>query len=172
MVSEAEFVQFVLGNIRGAGFVTIQTQTAPALSKEGKAVLGQVTKTARVNGVINWQYAKSVNRQRKREGKTVYFEAHARKWGTRLKGLPFVVHVTKPRRKADKPEHRLYLEMKVEKSLGHEYSDASGNPLDAETVKPFLRNNGKSRQGVDKEIILRDYHVQNITGMKINGIEV
>ena len=172
-MNEPEFVGFVLKNLRGAGFVTIQAKTEPTLTAEGKAVLGVVTKTARVNGTINWIYAKSVNRQRTREGKPANFEAYPRRWGYRLKGMPFIVHVTKPSRKGEKGEHRLYLEMKVERSLGHEYWDAKGKPLAAEIVEPLLQDKkGAPRQWLKKEIIPRDYQVQNITGMRINKQEI
>jgi hypothetical protein len=172
MVDEVALVEFLIQNLRGAGFVTIQTQTTPPLTAEGKAALGEVKKVARVNGVINWQYQKAVNRQRSREGKTADFVAMQRKWGERLNGLPFVVHYKAPKSRNDPFEPRLNLEMKVERSLGHEYLDAEGNTIPREQVEQFLPAKGESRQDVDKEIILRDYLVQNITGMKINGIEV
>ena len=172
MVDEIALTEFLIQNLRGAGFVTIQTQTEPDLTAEGKALFGKVVKLARVNGVINWQYQKAVNRQREREGKTPDFKALERKWGKRLNGLPFVVHYAAPRRKGDAFEPRMYLEMKVEKSLGHEYYDEQGHWLPKDKVAEYLRPNGKSRQEVDKEIVLRDYNVQNITGMKINGVEV
>lgn len=165
-VDEVEFIRFVMQNLRGAGFVTIQTLTEVKLEASGRAILGQVFKRARVNGVVNFRYANSVNRQRIREALAANFIAAGRKWGTHVVGTPFIVHVTKA------GEWKLYLEVKVERSLGYEYLDAQGNEIPKEQVHFYLPQKSESRQGVEKEVILRDYDVQNITGMRINGVEV
>jgi hypothetical protein len=146
---------------RGARPVTIEARTKPATCKH--AADGRVNpftgliKVSVVNGIANWHYEPAVNRQREREGKPVDFEALPRKWGNREKGSPLVEH-----------KGKLYLELKVEKSLGHRYFE-NGVEVPAEEVEPFLRPASKSRQEVDREIILRDYSITSIEAATING---
>jgi hypothetical protein len=166
MVDEIELVRFVMQNLRGAGFVTIQTLTEVKLNAEGRAILGEVYKRARVNGVVNFRYQNSVNRQRTREALVADFVAAERRWGSHVVGTPFIVHITKD------GQRKMYLEMKVERSLGYEYLDAQGNEISKEQVNLYLPKKNDSRQGVEKEVILRDYDVQNLTGVRINGVEV
>lgn len=132
---------------------------------------GKVHKVAHVNGVINWRYANAVNNQRMREGQPTddegnveHFEALPRKWGQRISRddgtiTPLVEH-----------KGRHYLELKVERSLGHEYRDGEGNVYDDETINPWLRKRSKSaRQMTDKEIILRDYALDSINEIRMDG---
>lgn len=132
---------------------------------------GKVHKISHVNGVINWRYANAVNNQRMREeqpldeeGNVEHFEALPRKWGQRISRedgtiTPLVEH-----------KGRHYLELKVERSLGHEYRDDEGNVYDDETITPWLRKRSKSsRQQTDKEIILRDYALDSINEIRMDG---
>lgn len=162
----AEELKGLLLSRKGANFVSFESETDARLRKTGNP-FGEVRKTSKVNGVINWEYAGAVNRQREREGRPVgddgeveLFEPKPRKWGTRIKGTPFVEN-----------NGKLYVEVKVERTLAAPtYRDADGHELTAEQVAPFMPKRKKSsRQGVDKEVVLRDYSLGNIRRIKVNG---
>jgi len=119
-------------------------------------------KISHVNGMVNWVYENSVNRQRGREqGEDAdLFVSHPRKWGTRIHGTPFVEH-----------KGKLYVEMKVERVLGTRYEDADGQEISADAVAPFQspKKGESARQGVEQEIILRDYGLDTITAVTFGG---
>ena len=161
---------------RGAQVVTIVSETIPTLltkdsvgnpnpfrDGKGKTAVWLIRKWAIVNGMINWNYANSVNNQRKREGNEEEFEALPRTWGVRRPNSPLVDHVKDG-------EEKVYLEVKVERSLDHCYVDLNGNEISPELVKPFLPERRESaRQETEKEIILRDYEVKRILQIRMNG---
>ncbi len=173
-------LQEMLTSSAGAKIVTIVTITEPEMRKAIKisketledSVLenpyyNNVIKVSRVNAMINWHYDNAVNAQLKREGKEADFKPKERKWGTRLHNSPFVSHV----RKSD-GKNCLYLEVKVNSSLGHAYYNPStGLQIPMEHVEPFLKEKSSSKeyQGTDKEIILRDYDVANIATIVFDG---
>ena len=152
----------ILGQLRGATFVTLLTRTEPSMNKGGNPFHGKVFKISRVNGVANFKYANSVNRQRGREGKVEDFRPEPRKWGQRVEGTPLVFH-----------KGQTYLELKVERSLGHSYVWANGDVMsdeEVEQLKSHLRKRKQPEtQGTDKEIILRDYKLSNIIAITMNG---
>ena len=174
ITATADNIVDLLSAVKGAKIVTITTKTIPAMVRTaedgrinpfaGKNLRKDVSvrKIARVNGVVNWNYTNSVNRQLVREGKTADFTAHPRKWGTRMSGLPFVIHIKDGK-------VNLYLEMKVERSVEHWYEDDKGNRVNADEVKPFLKPRSVTRQGTDKEVILRDYRIDNIIAIRHEG---
>jgi hypothetical protein len=150
-----------LSAIRGATIVTIETCTVPTMRKTGNPYAGNCVKISRVNGMIGWSYANSVNNQREREGGTADFEVKERKWGKRIASTPFVVH-----------EGRYYLELKVEHALEHWYETVTGERINVDHIRPFLpakKTTTAEAQGVEREIILRDYALDNITAITFQG---
>jgi hypothetical protein len=155
---------------KGARIVTITAKTTPNMRKTNNPFYNQrekaftVSKVSRVNGMINWSYENSVNNQRAREGHGDAFEAHPRTWGQRIQGTPFVHHMKKD------GSIKRYLEVKVERSLGHFYMDEYGKEIDAALVQPWLVDASPSRrQETEKEIILRDYALESIIGLVHKG---
>lgn len=148
----------MLVGLRGASFATITTRTDARLRKTGNP-FGYVEKISRVNVTLGFQYAPAVNRQRVREGTDADFESMPRQWGTRSEHSPLLI------------EHKgkLYLETKVERSISHEYRTADGTVLADEEVEPFLPARGTSRQGTEKEILVRDYAIDSIIGITFQG---
>jgi hypothetical protein len=134
---------------KGAAIVTIHAETEPDLIKTGNPYTG-ITKRSAVNGVINWVYERAVNNQRLREDLEADFRAHPRKWGKRIIGTPLVEH-----------NGKYYLEMKVQQSACRYF--IGGKEINTADVTPWLRPRKPSRQGVSKEVILRDYSLENIT---------
>lgn len=158
---------------RRAQFVTFTSETTPRMRKtvDGRGTPYNefhdengnclVTKVSRVNGIINFRYKNSVNNQREREQGPDHepFEPEPRKWGERLEGMPLVEH-----------KGRYYLEVKVERSLGTTYLDENGDEIEREALEPYLyRSRQPSTQQTETPIILRDYRVENITEITVNG---
>jgi hypothetical protein len=146
-------------SIKGATFATIVTNTDARV--RASCPFGRnVRKVSRVNVTLNYNYAAAVNRQRTREGGEADFEAAPRQWGERIKGTSLVRHES----------GKLYLETKVERSLGCEYFAADGSRIEAEAIAPYLPSKGGSgRQEVEKPVLVRDYALDSIKGVTIKG---
>lgn len=163
--TRAEIVKYLADRCkRGAFIATLLAETEPDLrakSADGtpNPFKGNVLKAASVNGILHWSYEGSVNRQREREEKVADFEAMPRKWGKRIPKSCFVVH-----------GDALYLELKVQRSLGHRYFRAdNGSPITDAEIEPFLRPTKPGRQEVENEVILRDYRIDNIKVITVDG---
>lgn len=144
-----------LQSIRGATFATLVTETDAKLRKNNP--FGTVRKVSRVNVCLGFQYEAAVNRQRDREGSEPDFQAAPRQWGER-QGM-IVRH-----------KGRTYLETKVERSLETVYLDASGRQIPVDDLRPYmLARSGSSRQGTDKEIVVRDYALDSIRSLAFGG---
>ena len=153
-----ELAVFLTG-IRGATFATLTTETDARLLKTGNPY-GNVRKVSRVNVCLGFQYQSSVNRQLDREGKDADFVSAPRQWGERIPGTVLVSH-----------NGKTYLETKVEKSLDHKYLGTNGTVLADELIAPFLPKKGATRQGTEKEIIVRDYDIGSIRHLSCKGEE-
>ena len=152
-----------LSQKRGATFVTVTTRTVPSMRKTGNPFVGKVFKISKVNGTAWHIYANSVNNQREREGSVAAnFEALPRVWGTRISQTSLVEH-----------KGNFYLELKVESSLGHRYVNSAGKDLtpdEVERLKPFLsKPRQAATQQTEKEIILRDYRIENIIAIAMDS---
>jgi hypothetical protein len=128
----------------------------------------RIDKIARVNGMVNWVYENAVNAQREREatdGETIeHFIAHPRKWGQRCHKTAFVRHIPK-----GTDERRVYAELKVNKSLCHQWL-IDGMPVGDDEILPFLREKSESsRQQVENPVILRDYRLSSIEYITFGG---
>jgi len=152
----------VLENTLGSTPITFVARTVVRMRKTGNPYMG-ATKVARVNGFINWSYERSVNRQRGREGVEEEFKALVRKWGERQRDnknrlLPFVLH-----------KDKTYVEVKVQKSLGYEY-EFEGKPVAKDEINKFLpkRKEG-ARQEVERAVVLRDYALDSIQSVTVDG---
>lgn len=168
-MTKADLVSNLMSR-KGAFFSTIVAETDPRMKKTGNPYVGAM-KISQINGLFNWIYQNSVNRQRIKEnqpldaaGEVEHFEPAPRKWGTRIKRTdgtvtPLVEH-----------KGQYYLEMKVERSLGYEYRK-DGAVIDPKVVEAFLpeRKEG-ARQEVDNPVILRDYSIDSIRQITLDGI--
>lgn len=164
---------------KGAQMVTLITQTVPPMHKTDNPYYDKdkqsfrVTKRSWVNGVIGWNYANAVTRQRVREGHPEpAFEAQPRKWGERIPHSPLVKH-----------KGSLYLELKVEKTieqplfyLDDELLDETDseqgkkNILLIADIKSWIKPARQAAtQETEKEIVLRDYNLANILSITCGG---
>jgi hypothetical protein len=157
-LSASDLPAFFSG-IKGATFATIVTNT-DARVKAACPFGRNVRKVSRVNVCLGFQYENAVNRQREREGDEPDFKAEPRAWGERIKGTFLVRH----------DSGKLYLETKVERSLGCEYRDAAGNLIPADAIAPYLPNrSGSGRQEVEKPVLVRDYALDSIRAVSLKG---
>lgn len=138
----------------GAFPITIVADTEPKLKK---GCPYKVRKRSKVNGMAGFIYENAVNRQRIREGKEPDFESEPRKWGIRIVRTPLVEH-----------NGNFYLELKVQNS-DCVYLDENGNEISKEEIQPFLRENNFDKQQLDKPVILRDYKLENIKEVHMDG---
>lgn len=159
-VTQEQLVGILRQQGRSASFCTLIARTVPDMNKTvvvtGVKVRnpyhGRCRKIAAVNGIINWRYENAVNNQRVREGSLPDFEAAPRQWGRRLEGEPFVQH-----------HDKLYIELKVQRSMEHYYETHEGLRLDTAHVElhlPARRPN--HRQGLEREVVLRDYAMESV----------
>ena len=157
----------VLRNHKGNGFAHLIAKTVPRWAKAKKHPFhGNVFKVADVNILAGFEYINSVNNQLEREGKEPNAVAKPRKWGQRIKGTPLVEHTNKA------GEYRLYLEAKCQSVNSVEYVDAQGNAIDKADLREWTeKKSAKSstQANVDKEIILRDYALDSIEWIAIDG---
>ena len=157
-VTLAEFSE-VLKNIKGATFVTLATETDARLKKTGNP-FGKVLKRNTVNGVFNFNYENSVNRQLAREGQAADFEAQGRTWGQ---------HETLGVISKGEQE---YVQIKVEKAGRHPrfVVEATGKLVSKDEIKPWLPAKSPFVQGgQDKEVIIRDYKLDSVRAARIKG---
>lgn len=158
-------------NIRGCRPVSFVAETTPEL-KTGNPFGGttrthRLRKMSRVSGMIGFRYENAVNNQRGREespidpitGEVETFVAEPRKWGVRRAGSPFVDH-----------KGVEYLEVKVERSLQCEYRLDDGTPVDAATVAQWLPEKEEGRRQMVRRVVsIRDYKLENLREVTING---
>lgn len=164
-----EELKDILAARKGAQIVTFVASVEPEMRKgSGESrnpYLGRVRKVSTVNGVVNWNYQNAVNNQREREDLSPDFEPEPRKWGVRVKGLPFVVHTRK-----GEEVPRTYLEVKVQRVLETIYL-VDNQPVEKAVLEPWLpapREEG-ARQGVENPVILRDYALDNLEAITVSG---
>jgi hypothetical protein len=165
-MSRTDFVREIVAT-KGARFATIIATTTARVKKtsnDGTTTnpnFKDTVKTAKASVIINHNYTNSVNNQRNREEDNPdEFTAVERRWGSRIAGTSFVEH-----------KGTLYLETKVEGSLGYQYFvESTGEHLDADAVHSFITPRKESaRQMVDNPVVLRDYKVDNIDFATFNG---
>ena len=158
-----------LFNQVGATFATVVTRSEPRMRKRDNPYFGIVEKLQRLNGVINFVYSRSVNRQRQREGHPEEFEAQPRRWGERVfdngRLTPLVRHIKDG-------EEKWYLELKLEQVIEKKYIDHTGQEVQEETLQPWLPEPRQAAtQETEKEIVLLDISLDNIRAIVMGGEE-
>ncbi len=161
MLSCHDFTARLLA-LRETQFIGLRAITEPDwATRRNNPFVKTVLQVSRANGAINWRYARSVNRQRVREDKHPDFKSDERAWGNPVALCPLVVHLL--------DTAHFYLEMKRER-VERWYFDVDTLKQVPETeVLPYLKRRKPSRQGLDREVILRDYRLDHIAEITING---
>lgn len=143
---------------KGTTAVSFQATTDAKLKKTGNLFAMPVIKVSEVNGMIGYDYENSVNNQKEREGQEREFQVAKRSWGERIHPC-VVTH-----------KGQFYITVKIQRVLSSPlYIDFSGKELESIEVKPFLPAKSKSRQGVENEVIHREYKVESIRNIRWKG---
>lgn len=127
---------------------------------------GEIRKLSRVQAFTGFDYENSVNRQLDREGKSqLSFTANERNWGERIS--PALV----------RNGGKLYLVAKVERTAKPIYLARSPrgflSVVAKEVIAPFLPAvRHATNQGTEKEVVYRNYSLENLTSVSINGMRL
>jgi len=148
----------IVAKQKGATFVSIETETEQKLLGGKSNPLKGLIKRSKIAGVLNGNYTNMVNNQRIREEKESDFVAQPRVWGIRIEGTPLIKH-----------KDNYYIEVKVQSTQKPDYF-LGEKRIENDDVKPFLPQR-KANQGLDTDIILRDYNISSIKRIKILGNE-
>lgn len=147
--------------IQPCKFVGITAITDPEMKQRGNPYRDRIIKLCKINGAINWRYSRAVNRQRTREEKPADFKAELRKWGARVERCPLVIHI-----EDDVP--RLYLEIKVQAATAKYFDILTDKEVPFETLQPYFPKRRPSRQGLEKEVVLRDFRLDHVAELRID----
>jgi len=163
--SELERLLFATNQTQFVSFVSV---TDPDMRKRANPHAG-TRKVSMVVGVINWTYSRAVNRQRQREQpKPKKFRALRRKWGERIYGTPLVKHCVETTEGDELVT--LYLEVKIERRSFHYFNPKTHRRVKETTLAKWLKKAERNeRQGVEREIVLRDYTLANIAELTNAG---
>ena len=161
----------LLAAVKGAQPATIVTETEPKMRKTGNPYVGRITKISTANVFINFVYANAVNNQQLREGKEANFVPAPRTWGERIPGTPLIGH-------AKNGIYREYLECRfLDSGAAVRYVlDKGGRgerAIEKDEFGEFVpeRASSAEHQGVEKEIIIRDYDLGTIVLCRMRGNE-
>lgn len=163
-INQAQLAE-ILGNVKGATPITISALVSARARKTGNPYK-DVLKLSKVNGMTGANYEASVNRQQMREGHAATFEVKARSWGERIG--PALVKGTK-----EDPE-KLFAVIQIQSSAEPIYfgQQSSGRLLHVAKSKiaDFLPEHTRTgNQGTEKEIVYRNYALENIAALSIGG---
>jgi len=179
-VTREELIDILL-NAEGATIITLTSTTGPSSRmrktkpRDNPWWNGEewdIEKTSRIQGMVGMSYANAVNNQRLREAEEAgldpeeveEFEPQDRYWGRRIPDTPLVQHVKDG-------ETRYYLEVMKFRTLDFRWTERStGRRIEDDEVRPFIRERSQpSTQETEKEIRLRDYRLDHIDELSING---
>lgn len=124
---------------------------------------GEIRKISRVQAFTGFDYENSVNRQLDREGKTqLEFTAKERSWGQRIS--PALVE----------KDGKLYLVAKIQRAdkpvYLHKSKQGFWKVISKELIAAFLPAfKPATNQGTEKEIVYRNYSLENIVSLSMNG---
>jgi len=143
--------------------VSLTTVTNPAMRKSGNP-FPNARKVSIATGIICWRYSRAVNNQRVREDKTPDFKALKRQWGRKLKRNPLV----SLRKKGSGVHH--YLDLKLERRTELFFDAETKKKITKDQLLPWLQKRAPQwRQGLWKEVVLRDFALPNIAEISVNG---
>jgi hypothetical protein len=135
------------------------TITVPAMRKKKNPFFGRVVKISHITAFINCRYSRSVNLQRTREEKSADFKALQRAWGSKMEKRPLVEY-----------DDQYYFEVKLQTRKSQIRDIETGEIIPPETLKPYLAPLKKNpRQRLNREVILRDFRVDHVAELRING---
>ncbi len=160
LISQNELLK-ILQKIDGssATFISLISLTDARLKKTNNPYIG-TKKIKKIQGIINFNYFNSVVSQLEKENKPKEtYEPGGRKYGFKKDEFNGCLLYGNGEAK---------LVVKVEKSSDEKYV-YNNHLISKEKIESFLPNEYKStRQGTDKEIIIKNYNISSIKKIKIN----
>jgi hypothetical protein len=155
----------ILAKITGPCFCTLTTETVPTMIKSLNPYWNRVIKKTEIQVIIGNNYENSVNNRRKKEGKPPTFIADEPRWGRRIRNTSLI-----------ECNQNLYLQVRVQDNRKPTVQYLERNKRwvfrkKLEKLQPFLRKpvSAAERQGVNQEVVIRRYALENIKEIKING---
>ena len=148
----------LLAGVGHAMPISFSALTEAKVRKTGNPFVG-VRKLSRVNAFTGADYERSVQRQQVREGDKPDFFAKSRTWGERI-GPALVEN-----------KGAYYLVAQIRSTRKPVYFAQMGEMLKtikADAIKPFLVKSVSS-QPLHNEVIYRNYKLDNIVSISING---
>ena len=123
----------------------------------------EVVKLSRVSAFTGFDFESAVQRRQVKEGQEATFQASERQWGQRI--APALVE----------NKGKLYLVAKIERTakpvyLARKTADSLLLTVAKSLVAPFLPVSAPAvNQGVDREVIYRNYALESIAAISLNG---
>lgn len=157
-VTLSQLSEYLL-SLKSACPATIVANTVPKMNKTGNPYYDRIHKISNTQTFVNFVYGKAVNKRRAKESKVPDFVPSERVWGERIKGTPLVTY-----------KDKLYVEAMCLNSLETVYINEDGIAVEKETLKPYLvKARASNTQDLNTEVYVRDYKLDNIVQMTING---
>jgi hypothetical protein len=149
----------------GATPVTFIAATTPNMRKTGNPYSGRVTKVARINGMVNFQYDAGVIRRLEKEGKSADEFTAGTSWHTPVKVdgklTPLCEH---------KSNGQQYLRFMLGAVLECEYQLDDGTVIDKATLEPWLvKGSDYANQGLENPLCFLTYKLDSIKSITMDG---
>ncbi len=156
-VTKEQFIE-ILSKVKGATPISF-TARIDAKAKKKNNPFGEIFKVSRVSAFTSFDYENSVIKQQIREGKSPDFQASERAWGERVSSALV------------KNKDKFYLVAKVERARSpiYFYNDNGVNKIvDVAKIREFLPVVKPTSQGLEKEVIYRNYAIDNLISVSLN----
>lgn len=165
-ITEDELKLMLVESFKGSEFVSLVMQTSydKKMYKRNNPFYSKIIKYQKLKVNFGFNYQNAINGRRKREGKPDDFQAAKRTWGRKIKGTPFIEH-----------KNMFYLECNVLETLESTLINIDDVDMSEDEIKkaiaPFLKSKsvGKSKQGLDNELIYRAIRFDHIAQFKMRG---
>lgn len=148
---------------KGARPITVTIVTTKSLLKKGRDTntaqpFGNIRRLSTVNGLINFDFSKSVNRDREKKGQVPDFTAQSATYTYDFDGKSHRAIVANK----NHPEHR-FLKLRVNKRLASTMIDPQDQVVDPATISEFLPIH------VDNPVPMLTVSLGNIKSFKIDS---
>jgi len=157
-VTTDELVKALMA-IKGPTPATFTAETVLDMRKTDNPYYKKVMKRQKSNVFINFSYENAVNKALTKEGKDAEFEAQPRKWGQRVPGTPLVLH-----------NGAYYLTARFLNNEPKVVLLNEGVEIERDVVAEFIpEKTSTGNQGLENEIVVRDFSINNIKEIQFGG---
>lgn len=166
IVTKSEMVEIIRSSVKGTSMVSVDLDSPQdkIMLKTGNHFIGQgIIKRETLTGVIGYDYGKAVNRLAVKEGQSER-QAKPHPWGDMDENSLFRVK---------RDNGNLYLSMKVESVKVHGFLNNEGKEVDSDAIRCFIpvKKKSSTQEGLEGEVIARDYSMENIRAIRMKGDE-